>query len=394
MIKGIASVVVLIGLNILVTRRVSRYGGDLGVRKAVLFMSIWFIPFFGALIANERVRPRLEPSDGETQQLPQDWEVDESPAPDLITAKGAGDFDVVAHLSAPNGFPIMSWPSLSAWAHDTPDRAQENAAIEQGRRAWLLHLRDTMGPFAHLHEAEQSFILSSMEPRVVKAMADFVATTRRRITTVLKDLAEFPGDDKLILLIFDSEEDYYHYVSICYPDEGEFALSGGMFIDDGCPHFVAVRDDLPAIEPVIAHEMTHLALTGRSLPRWLDEGIAVNTEIRLTGAKHRLHTPREMHQKHVRYWNAERIQQFWSGESFFQTDSNQLSYELARIIVEQLAKQWDDFSRFAKSATHQDGGAAAAKSVLGLDLGILASTLLEFPNDDDWTPNPANWPAS
>jgi hypothetical protein len=41
--------------------------------------------------------------------------------------------------------------------------------------------------------------------------------------------------------VLDSEEDYYRYVSIYYPSEGEFALSGGMFIHAGCPHFVVVR---------------------------------------------------------------------------------------------------------------------------------------------------------
>ncbi len=33
----------------------------------------------------------------------------------------------------------------------------------------------------------------------------------------------------------DTDEDYYRYVSLYYPD-GEFATSGGMFIDAGCPH--------------------------------------------------------------------------------------------------------------------------------------------------------------
>ncbi len=297
-------------------------------------------------------------------------------------------------MNVSNGIPILDWKVLRAWASSNFDEARIKTAIEQGRRAWLLHLRDVTGPQAHLYESDDSLILSSIEPDAVKAIAEYVSITRRRIRKVLQGVGSFPSDGKSIFLLLDSKDDYYHYVSIYYPEEGEFAFSGGMFIDAGCPHFVAVRNDLSMLEPVIAHEMAHLALSPLRLPKWLDEGIAVNTEYRLTGPSPRLFTPQELHQKHKRFWNPERIQEFWSGKSFDRTDDgNMLSYELARIIVEQLAGQWENFSRFVNSAGRHDAGASAARDMLGIDLGYVAAALLEQATSDGWAPNPESWDA-
>lgn len=391
---AIAIFAVLICVNVLASRRVAKYGDDLGNRKTLLLIGIWLIPFIGALIARDHARPPLEIEHDSGKASPGSSAAG-SMAPVALTGSTVGDFDVAAHIARPNGIPILDWTSLKAWVRSSFEEAQVCVAIEQGRRAWLLHMAEAIGPDAHLYESEQSFILSTLEPRVVKAMAEYVTTTRRRIATVLQNVADFPPNEKHILLVLDSEEDYYHYVSIYYPDEGEFAVSGGMFVDAGCPHFVAVRADLSAIEPVIAHEMTHLALSRLRLPKWLDEGIAVNTEQRLAGAKRLLFTPHELHQKHLNFWNPERIQEFWSGKSFDRTDDgNLLSYELARIIVEQLAKQWESFSCFVTSAAREDAGAAAAKIALAINLGTLAAALLEVPADSGWAPDPESWAAA
>lgn len=202
----------------------------------------------------------------------------------------------------------------------------------------------------------------------------------------------FEEHDKSILLIVDDEETYYDYVSSYYPEGGEFAFSGGMFVDAGCPHFLAKRADLAAIEPVIAHEMTHSALSYLKLPRWLDEGLAVNTERKLTGAVAILGSRHELRLRHLAFWGETEIQEFWSGTSFFRTDDgNTLSYELARILVEQMGQNWELFTRFASNAKREDGGAEAARAVYDTDLGAYACILMEREPDPRWTPDPTIW---
>ncbi len=385
---------ILIVINIWATRRVKRYCDNFGNRKTLLQIGIWIVPFLGAFIAGNYAQPpRQDIQDGRRRQkASNDYESTRPKAPDTITHEAGEDFDVIANMGAVNGIPLLDWQSLGDWAQATPDDQSSQARITQGRRAWLLHLRDAMGPAAHLYESDDAFILSTLEPVEVNALANYIRHTKRRITQLLKGIAKFPSQTREILLVLDSPDDYYHYVSIYYPEEGEFAFSGGMFIDAGCPHFVTVRAELSSIEPVIAHEMTHLALAHLRLPRWLDEGIAVNAEHQLTGNQPLIYDLRELHERHMRFWNPDSIQEFWSGKSFYRTDDgNLLSYELARIIVEQIAKQWGEFLQFVKLADHQDAGATAAQNTLGLDLGVLASTLLETSTHAGWAPDPAAW---
>jgi hypothetical protein len=167
-----------------------------------------------------------------------------------------------------------------------------------------------------------------------------------------------------------------------------------MYINRGCGHYVTVESDMRQIEPTIAHEMTHGCIGHLPLPLWLNEGIAVNMERRLTGTARALVTPEQMHRKHLRFWTDETIQEFWSGSSFHRPDEgNQLSYDLARIIVEQLALDWTSFREFVLEAKADDAGAAAARRHLARDLGEIAAALLEQDLDTTrWTPRPLDWP--
>ena len=68
-----------------------------------------------------------------------------------------------------------------------------------------------------------------------------------------------------------------------------------------------------------------------------------------------------------------------------------MSYELARIVVEQLARDWEPFAAFVRSADRADAGAAAARECLGLDLGEVLTVLLERDTPRSWAPDPQKW---
>lgn len=313
--------------------------------------------------------------------------------PPVVTAPadvqaGHAVFPLSAHLQTFDGIPLADWQAVTGWAATIDDLDQRTRGVDAVRRAWLLHLRDALGPGFRLHESEHALVLSALEPSMADATARYVATARGRVQRVLNGLAHYPAGERSVLIVFEDEADYYHYVARYYPDDGEFAFSGGMFIDAGCPHFVTVRADLALVEPVIAHELTHAALSHLRLPLWLDEGLAVNTERRVSTPLPPVHTPHEMHEKHLAFWGEEEIQQFWAGTSFQRTDDgNLLSYDLARILVEQFSRtSWDAFERFAADAHRDDAGARSAREHLGVDLGAAASALLGRSSTAAWSP--------
>ncbi len=386
----ITFVLITLALNIWATRAILQSDGyHLG--KKMLIASVWMLPILGALnswLHIPRAPRRAPPSEGDAA-VP--GEVAE-PAPEQLDMPEMLSLHLSDCMAVHNGIPFMDWAKLGAWAATAPDAAGERAAVTAGQRAWLLHLRDALGPHFRLLETEAAFVLSARERHVAQAAADYVARTRRRIAAVLGGVAQFAAGERSILLVLDDDDAYYHYISHYYADGGEYAFSSGVFLSRGCPHFVVKGGDLTHIEPVIVHEMTHSALAHLKLPRWLDEGIAVNTEHRITGAPRLIYTPQELRQKHLAFWGEAEIQQFWSGRSFHRTDDgNLLSYELARIIVERMAKDWNAFTQFALHASREDAGARAAVEHLDVDLGAYACALMERPRAEQWSPDPARW---
>lgn len=313
--------------------------------------------------------------------------IDQSP-PKEIAIDGHEAFPIASHLTMHHGLPVMDWIPVQSWVDGIASEELQAKAWSATEQAWLLHFREALGPKYRLMQSESAALLSPLDNNVARATLEYMNRTLKRVTTVLEGVAEVAPWGLDLLIVFEDNERYYDYVSHYYPDDGEFAFSGGMFIDAGCGHFVTVQADLRSIEPVIAHEMTHACLSHLPLPLWLNEGLAVNTEQRLSGRPASIYTPQQMRAKHLSFWGEREIQEFWSGESFARTDDgNLLSYDLARIIVEQIAKDWDQFRKFALTADWHDAGAAAAREYLDISLGEIISSLLEKPDSLVWEPS-------
>lgn len=310
-----------------------------------------------------------------------------------ISSAGVDDFDLVAHLIDANGLPVLDWDAAQAWVAGITEEDAQARAWSSCEIAWLQHLGAALGPGYRLTQRGHIVLLSSLDDRIATATMDFVDKTLQRIVRVLDGVARsVQPHEQEILIVFDDDEAYYRYLAHYYPDAGEFAASGGVFINAGCAHFATVKADLRAIEPVIAHELTHSGLSHLPLPAWLNEGLAVNTEQRLCPPAGHRASPQQMHARHLAFWGEAEIQQFWSGKSFLRADEgNELSYDLARILVSQLAGDWERFRAFALSAHMDDGGEAAAREHLGVPLADLAAALLEQPTDARWAPDPARW---
>jgi hypothetical protein len=286
--------------------------------------------------------------------------------------------------------PIVEWDALNAHAPQSDDPKVLDAFWTAAAFAWLEKLQQSLGEGYDIVESEHFLLLSSLDARPSKVILEYVEKTRRRILMLLENICEDTGHGKVCVLVLRDKDTYYRYVSNYFPEEGEFAQSGGMFIQSGYGHFVFTAADMFQMEPTIAHELTHCLMQHLPIPAWLNEGIAVNTEHRLSpplGSP--LETPEELHQMHLAYWNSSTIQEFWSGKSWNRAgDSNKLSYDLATHFVQLAARDSNAFCAFANVAHIDDSGASAAAKCLGFPVGHLAYAVL---GEGDWEPKPETW---
>jgi hypothetical protein len=319
-----------------------------------------------------------------------------APPPTHIEAPGAQPLHLKALMREENGFPMPDWDAVMTWLATIPGDKEQGVAWGQCELAWLQHLREALGEGYRLRVADQVALLSSKDDASARATLAFVNRARQRIVRTLEGVAEVPGWGYDVVVVFDDHDTYYRYAANHYPEDGEFALSSGMYLGGGCGHFVTVKDRLEAIEPVIVHELTHALLGHLPIPAWLNEGLAVNTEQRFypqaSGAHRGGYEASRQHARHQRFWGPAEIQQFWSGDSFHRPDEgNELSYDLARILTAQFAADWPRFRGFANMADSADGGAAAAREHLGLELGQAVCALLEREYTVAHEPEPGRW---
>ncbi len=313
---------------------------------------------------------------------------EEAAAPAEISVGNAPALQLPQFFVQHENLPLLDGHQLTSWVNDNVAIESRASMLDEAKRAWLLHLRDALGVNYQLTESSSALLLSTLESTRARSTANFLSKAREQVLGVLQGIAQAPQWGKDILIVFEDADSYYRYLSFFYPDAAARGLSRGMYLRAATGHFVAVQADLYATQSLMVQETTRNCLAHLPLPLWLNVGIAVNTERQLVNKKSCGGCgSQQLHDRLLAYWNESEIQDFWSGASFQRVDEGpELSFELARIMVELLAKDWASFRNFASNAHLDDAGAAAARTHLDMDLGELVCALLERDYLPAWSP--------
>ena len=314
------------------------------------------------------------------------------PAEAAVSATSLPRVPVEMHWLAGTQMPIPDWERMGEFDSEDQDDDRRHAYWNSTALTWLEACVETLGPDYGIRESDDFLLLSAMEDRPAQVFLNTCQRMLARINRSLGPLADNSGWGKYVVMVFAHPDDYYHYIGHYYPEGGEYAMSSGMFIQAGYGHFVMPEEGLDAMEPVIAHELTHCLLTHLPIPAWLNEGIAVNTEHQLfpqlADPRAQLYFPHEVTAQHAAYWDEESIQAFWSGKSFLRTDDgNRLSYDLATKIAALAARNDAAFRTFVANAHMHDGG-VGAEHHLGFPIANLAEAVL---GEGPWQPRPETW---
>jgi hypothetical protein len=309
--------------------------------------------------------------------------------PEPVAICDGRSLDLLATAQEHEGIPHPGWDAVYAWVATFPETRQDAAFLEC-ERAWLGMLARALGGRYRVFESTHALVLSDRPDNEALAALDFVGTTRRRVRRMLEELA---GDDagKEVLLAFGEVETYSRYARHYVPDLDEGMASAGMCLHAGSVHFLTHGGELWRLEPTVVHELTHAQLDHLPLPLWVNEGMAVNAEQRLTRQGADIWEVKALEKKHAAFWTPETIQEFWNGAAFKRPDEgSELAYDLGRLLVNGMCADWAAFKRFAAAANAEDAGVQAAVTTLEVDLGEAVRHFLER-DDGEWGPNPDAW---
>ena len=287
-----------------------------------------------------------------------------------------------------NEFPRPNWDKIYEHVETHFKNVDQNELWCDIANAWVLKLKSKLPNDYQTHESDNYILVTSGEERYVTLLQRFLESTLKKILSTLKGIASDEGYGKYVVIVFDDVEDYYSYISHFFPDDGEFGLSSGVYLNNGYGHFVFPYQDVTYAESITAHEMTHSLLSHLPIPLWLNEGMAVTIEDTFTGSAP-LQMDNELFERHKTFWGEQEIQEFWSGDAFYRTDEGQeLSYNLAQFAVKSLSHDYETFVRFANNAHSDDGGESAAHEIFE---GSLGGLIEQFFGDGDWAPKPQQW---
>jgi hypothetical protein len=256
------------------------------------------------------------------------------PLPDLLSVPRA-DVEHLWHRQ--HDFPRIDWFAADRWIAARPQDQSPNSWRRAIMAACLDEVRDSLTTD---HRRWRSAHVEGLAPleggtgHSVKALAD------RAFVKLHADLQPIRGSGPIppiAIVLIEPMAAYLDFTSTYFPDEGEFATSGGLYLNEGPDAFplIAVNaSSRHACEATVAHELTHHALHGCNLPPWAEEGLTQMMEERLARAAPFTLSHEQVH-RHRECWDDANLPDLLDGSAFLSPhdDVQELAYHLALWIV-------------------------------------------------------------
>jgi hypothetical protein len=285
------------------------------------------------------------------------------------------------------GFSRVEWDRVAKLVNTTVPTEEIGATWDAVALQWVGVIRDELGGSYRISESDDYILLSEYNDDQVKFLLRVTANAHSIILANLGPHAATGGGARNVILLLSDLDDYDHYIAYFYRGT-HIPPSGGVYINTGYQH-IALSDRGPTDAAMtIVHELCHNAVHHLPVPAWLNEGVAVTLERKIS--REIIIDLRsgildgELADRHYAFWNEENIQEFWAGTTFHMKDEAQpLSYSLAEVLVHKLSGDHRLFLEFLANAHYGDGGQTAGLDVLGINLGDVAA---DFLGPGEWRP--------
>ena len=281
----------------------------------------------------------------------------------------APDFD--AWFPEPDGFPRPDWKAIREFIRSHSTEEHWSAAWQEIVRAWLERTCRTLGSSYALSESDNFHLLSELERKdadqlsVCSSSAHGPASLTRSPTSNCQSATastRFCDSPRKMIITATLPASTW---------TRGLGLTAGKFIRrTGYMHIAYTHDDRQGADrQTLAYLLTNNLLYSFPLPYWLGAALAMLFTRDIAGGATFIIT-RETAEEHRAYWNPTTIQHFWSGWSFHSADSGELSFTLARILLDFIVTDVHpapaEFRDFVLHADRKDAGQAPARDYLGV----------------------------
>jgi hypothetical protein len=284
-------------------------------------------------------------------------------------------------LDVTKAFAFPDWARIHEWVTRSFAEADLPRVYNRLARDWVKLIGTRFPCAVDVGESENFIAVTARTAGNIRATLVQLEDYRRQIHRALAGLNLMHGSSKVVVVIAPDQETFIRYLGDYY-DDGEHMLPGGVCLRRGYVHFVLPDHNLTSSAPVLAHELTHVCVSGLSWPLWVEESVVQSVEHRLSGRNPYV-LDRDIVRRHQRYWDAGKVQDFWTGRSFnYPNEGSELSYHLCRFLLEAVAHNGRDaLMAFLQGAQLTDSGFGAMKAVAGFDP---SEVLVDLLGEGEW----------
>ncbi len=288
--------------------------------------------------------------------------------------------ELAGAFSFEEGFSRPDWKIIGKAIEARWDKNSRRLPLEHAILQWTKKLATELGGKYDVSRMGRCLMVSDLDWETDQRLLRSAESAIIKIGEALPGIAWKNFIGLYVILVFGELDDYYQYLSWYYP-EGAHPASSGVHIHKGYPHIACCDRGEVDVAHTIRHELVHHSINHLRVPRWLHEGLAVTIE-RSLGSRRVQMLSDDLPERHHQFWNEKMIQRFWAGTSFGEPgESVELSYSLAEVLLQLLAKEREDFLAFIEAVDCDDAGQTASMDCLGKCLGETVGTFL----------GPGNW---
>lgn len=288
----------------------------------------------------------------------------------------------VKHLwHAPEGFPRVNWDMADGWI----GRRQTLKWSRDGNRRAIMgccldELRDGLDS---AHDRWRSARVEGLAPSEGNTPSSLARAAERSLTLLTRDLKMIRGEASIppvAIVALAPLGTYLDFTGSYFPAVGNFATSGGLYLNDGRGDFPLIAVNLASrggAENTLAHELTHHALHHCELPLWVEEGFTQMMEERIVGP-HNFTLDHELVERHRDLWDDAAINRFIKGDMFLSPveDHQELAYHLSQWVVRgELTRRPKDFFAFARACRDQSSWEACTEHLGMTPHELIANTV-------------------
>lgn len=292
------------------------------------------------------------------------WLAGDRPLPKAPTDLPSLSQDDIGHLIGdPNGLPRVDWHAASIWMRREMIHPSRQASYRRSIAAACLdELRDTLDAD---HRRWRTLHVEGLAPLGGQIGPSVAQVAERAFTVLAKEFATIRGDEPIApvaVVLIEPLESYIDFTASYFPEDGAFATSGGLYLNEDPDAFALIAVNTSArhqAEAAVVHELTHHALHGHGLPLWVEEGFTQVMEQRVTGAGN-FSIDSAMIGRQREAWSDGGIARYLDGESFVspERDEQELAYHLSQWFVRSMLmnrpRPFMAFARDCKSTTPDD----------------------------------------